>query len=100
MSAIVFTQQSDADAYSAAVDAKLGYPRPGVDMGGGLHAPPAQGATTRYGGVQKHPTLTLWAYPNDPAVAAAAIALPVGATVQVLDATWTPAVQTGQAVVG
>lgn len=101
MTAIVCLAQSDADTYSAAIDAKLGYPKPGVDIGGGIHVPPAQSVTVRYGLVQKHPTLAQWAYPDDAAVIGAAIALPVGATVQLLDATWTPAVaQTGQAAIG
>lgn len=101
MTAIVCLAQSDADTYSAAVDAKLGYPKPGVNIGGGIHVPPAQSVTTRYADVQKHPTLAQWSYPDDAAVIGAAIALPVGATVQALDATWAPAVVvTGQAVVG
>ncbi len=91
MNSIVCLLQSDADGYSSAIDAKLGYPKPGVDIGGGIHAPPAQSVTVRYGAVQKHPTLALWAYPDDAAVVAAAIALPIGAVVQVLDATWIPA---------
>ena len=31
-----------------AVDVSLGYPKPGVDVGGGVHAPPAQTVTTTY----------------------------------------------------
>lgn len=30
------------------VDAALGYPKPGQDVGGGIHAPPSQSVTTTY----------------------------------------------------
>lgn len=99
MTAAVFVTRADADAYSAAVDARLGYPKPGIDVGGGKHVPPPQSATARYGDVQKHPTLAQWAYPSDPVVTAAAVALPGGAVVQPLDATWAPVTGISQAVI-
>lgn len=91
MSAIVFTvKQADADAYSAAIDVKLGYPRNGVDIGAGIHAPQVVSRTLRYGAVLKHPVLAKWAYfPEDATVDAQGVALPIGATDnQTLDATW------------
>ena len=37
-----------AQACQQAVDAAVGYPRPGINVGGGIHAPPAQTTTTTY----------------------------------------------------
>ena len=88
---IVFVTQSDAVNYGAAIDAKLKVPMAGVDVGGGPHAAPSQSATTTYGAVIKHPTLSSWAYADDGVVQAQAVALPIGATVTTLDATWVPA---------
>lgn len=92
MTAIVCALQADADSYSATIDAKLGYPKDGIDIGGGIHATKLESRTLRHNKVLKHPTLANWAYPRDAIETAQAVALPLGATVQVLDATWFPAV--------
>lgn len=94
--ALVFTVQKDANDYAAAVDSKYGYPKPGKDIGGGVHAPPAQSVTTSHAAVTKHPTLALWSYPDStPSDTSASkpvadVPLPGTATKQSLDATWTP----------
>jgi len=89
MIAVVFTNQADADAFSAAVHAKTGpYPKEGIDVGGGIHMPKAQCAAVRYANVRKHPTNAEWAYVHDATVEAQAIALPPDATVKALDASW------------
>lgn len=94
MNAIVFTARGDADSISTAIDTRLGYPKPGVDIGGGVHAPPAQTVTIRYGDVERHPTLALWRYPYDTPVqgeVGRGLAIPVTGAVSALDATWFPA---------
>lgn len=90
-------------ATAALVDKSLGYPKPGIDIGGGAHVPPAQSITTTYETPIQHPvTLTLWAYPVDATVNAAATAPSLStaeqsqlsttvASAAPLDATWTPA---------
>lgn len=96
MMALVFTVQADANGYSAAVDAKLGYPKPGVDIGGGIHVPPAQSVTVRYGNVFPHPTLPQWMYPDNPTQPSVEpnvtkqVPVPVTASEQTIDATWFP----------
>lgn len=100
MTALVCLAQSDADGYGATVDARMGYPRPGLDCPGGVHQV-GGGVTTHYGTTQKHPTLAQWAYePYDGTVQAQAVALPLGATVQTLDATWAPVAAVQGAQVG
>lgn len=97
MTALVFTVLADAVAYGAAVDTKLGYPKPGTDIGGGFHAPPAQSVTLRYGEARQHPTLQQWAYPDNPTqpgpfvAAKDQVPVPATATETALDATWFPA---------
>lgn len=57
MKAIVFpNDQAGAIAMQAKLDAAYGCPIAGVDIGGGLHAPPAQSVTLHYGAVMQHPT--------------------------------------------
>lgn len=105
MSSIVFTSQSDANSFAAAVDAKLGYPRTGVNVGGGVHGPNV--TTQRHSDVLPHPTLPQWAYVAYDATAqgvvnAAVNPVPIpvtGTVVAALDSTWSPApVVTGAAV--
>ena len=91
MTAVVCVTQVDATNYAAQVDAALGYPRNSVDHGAGLHTSSAK--TLRYQDVIKHPTLSQWAFPRDAQVAALPVAIPVGATVQTLDASWFPTAQ-------
>jgi hypothetical protein len=87
MSHIIFTSQKAADDYSAAVDKRMGYPKAGTNVGGGIHAPTEQGMTLRYGDVRKHPKDELWAYP-DPGLTD--LPLPDGAVKSTLDESWTP----------
>lgn len=89
MAHLVFTDQPTATAFAAAIDADFGYPKDGVRVGGGIHASRAEGRTTRYAGILKHPTLSRWAYPEDPVVRGKEGRVPIGtATRQTLDATW------------
>lgn len=57
MKAVVFpADQPGALAMQAKLDTAFGCPIAGVDVGGGVHAPPAQSVTTHYGSVIQHPT--------------------------------------------
>lgn len=60
MRAVVFTHATNAaanaQAFANALDAILGYPRDGVDIGGGIHAPPAQSRTHRWATPFRHLT--------------------------------------------
>jgi hypothetical protein len=89
MTGLVYLSQAPADAQSASVDAALGYPRDGVDIGGGVHCTPAQSRTVRHAQVIQHPTLAQWAYPID-AVNSPVINPVVLATAVVLDTSWCP----------
>lgn len=101
MTALVCLTLADAQAYQAAVDTKVGYPRDGVDIGAGIHASKAEGRTYHHAAVLPHPTLPQAAYLDNTALGddttggKQAVAKPVGAVVQALDATWTPAVAVG-----
>jgi len=95
ITAYVFSTLSAAQACQAPVDAALGYPSTGVNVGNGPWVNPPV-VTETYAVPVQHPTLQLWAYPadsvtvpilSDPATAAA-LNLPAPTT---LDATWTPA---------
>lgn len=48
MNGLTFPDLPSAQAFQAQVDAALGYPRPGVDVGDGVHAPPSQSLTATY----------------------------------------------------
>lgn len=62
MRAIVFATQAAALAGIASLDAVLGYPRDGVDIGGGVHAPAAASRTATWAIALPHPTdVTKWA---------------------------------------
>jgi hypothetical protein len=87
MSHIIFTSQKEAEAYGAAVDKQMGYPKGGTNVGGGIHAPADQGMTLRYGDVRKHPKDELWSYP-DPGLTD--LPLPKDAVKSTLDDSWTP----------
>lgn len=91
----VFTVQSKANALPPIMDAHLGYPKTGVNVGDGLHVVPTF-VTQTYAAVLTNPTTgTSWAYPADsvvvPIVAPNAVTLGLPAPAA-LDATWAPAV--------
>lgn len=99
MTHYVFTSQVDANIFKASVDSKLGYPRPAIHIGGGIHGP--GGAATGYTDIVPHPTLPLWAHLNDGnvqgLVTTASVAVPITGSVQTLDASWgSVAVAVGQ----
>lgn len=77
---LIFNTEQAALDYAAALDAMRGpFPRQGVDVGSGRHAPAAVSATLRYAAVRKHPTLAKWAVackPQDQALDGAVV--PVG----------------------
>lgn len=94
MQAYIFALQTDAQSFQAKCDQVLGYPKPGVDIGGGTHVPPAESVTTHEADVRKHPTLSQWAHQSTPnvdgALATVKAGLP-GLTVTApvtLDSTW------------
>lgn len=71
MRAILHTSEADAIAYELLLRAAHGIPAdgsglPGVDIGGGIHAPPGQSRTVRYCEIVKHPKRAEWATPIDP----------------------------------
>lgn len=43
-----FPNSLGAQQCASAVDSALGYPKPGIDVGGGIHAPPEQSVTQTY----------------------------------------------------
>lgn len=56
MKAIVYSNdQPGALAMQAKLDVAYGCPIAGVDVGGGVHAPPEQSVTVHYGSVLQHP---------------------------------------------
>lgn len=84
------TGQASASALQSAVDAQLGLPKAGVNVGGGIHVTPLFVTLTYAQPIQNKSSLQ-WAYLADPttqaALAAAAVAAPAPVA---LDATWTP----------
>jgi hypothetical protein len=92
MNGYIFTTLAGAQAVGAVVDPALGYPKAGVNVGGGVHVTPLF-VTQTYWIPIKHPTLTQWAYISDgnvdPIVAANLVALGSPVSV-VLPATWFP----------
>lgn len=96
MTGYVFSLQATALTFRSNVDSLCGYPKPGVDIGGGIHVPPAQSVTVHAHMVLPHPTLAEWAHLISAEVSAvAAQAATASATVlpavTTLDATWFPA---------
>lgn len=88
MAALVFTVLAEAKAFSAAVDAALGYPKAPTQVGFGRRAPLPRGITVRYGDIRQHPTLSQWTYPWDATVQGLGLTLPPSASVQTLDSSW------------
>jgi hypothetical protein len=58
-----FALQASAQALVAPVDTALGYPKAGVDVGSGIHVPPAQSRTQTY--AQPSLVSAQWWYPAD-----------------------------------
>ncbi len=91
-----FDSEDAAIRFSQAVDAALGYPKKGTNVGGGIHAPDELTVTRSfYGEPRKHPTRDAWAFPHADEVAELIMATPAlaeGAVVEVPDETWRPAV--------
>lgn len=48
MNALIFPDLKSCAALQASVDASLGYPAPGKDIGRGRHTPPSQSVTVSY----------------------------------------------------
>jgi hypothetical protein len=62
----VFTSLPPATACQVAVDAHLGMPLAGTDIGLGVHAPASESRTTTYAQVLPHPTVAgSYIYPAD-----------------------------------
>jgi hypothetical protein len=94
MNAYVYATQLAAQACGTAVDTSVGYPKAGINVGGGIHVTPPFVTQTHFVAF-KHPTLTEWAYLSDSVTdpilqaQAIALALPIATT---LDSTWFPTV--------
>lgn len=92
MTCLVFTVQAEANAFAAAMDARDGpYPKLGKDVGGGIHASPAQSRTARFGDVIKNPARGEWRFPMNQRVReeiAKGLPVPASATEKELDPTW------------
>lgn len=102
MKAIVLTDATTATKTASDLDAQYGYPCDGVDVGGGVHAPPALSRTLRYADVLKHPTDAKWAVQIDvkdvgDAKVAAVVATEKTAPPADLDATWDGATKVASA---
>jgi len=96
MAHLVWADRPTAKAFSDAIDADFGFPTLGCRMGGGIHVSVAQGRTARYASVDKHRTLSQWAYQEDPVIVAKEVRVPIGvATRQTLDATWDDRIRDG-----
>lgn len=59
--AVIFLTRLGAWRRARAIAALLGYPRVGVNVGGGVHARALDRLTVRHAYVVKHPTLSRWA---------------------------------------
>jgi hypothetical protein len=90
--AYVFPTLAAAQACIPIVDASLGYPKAGVNVGGGIHVSPLF-VTLTYATVLAHPTLPEFAYPADavstPILVPKTAQLGLPATTQ-LDTSWIP----------
>jgi hypothetical protein len=88
MRAIVFTDEAETRAYATQVDAAMGYPRDGVDVGGGIHVPLEMGRTMSHADLRVHPVLRQWAYPVDDPEVLRRVPAPEGRTPIDLPADW------------
>ena len=75
MTGLIVNNFGHATAILARVNARLGYPKAGVDIGGGLHATALQSMTTSHASVRAHPTLSLWAIQGGPELLAIIVQL-------------------------
>jgi hypothetical protein len=100
VNAYIFSALASAAACAPVVDAQQGYPRPGFNVGGGLHVP-GPFVTVTYAVPLAHPTLPEWAYVADvvtqPALSPDALLLSLPVPV-LLDASWFPVAQVTEAV--
>jgi hypothetical protein len=87
MNAVVFTDEATADQAVQAIDDALGFPKPGTDVGPGIHASPEESVTLHYQELTKHPTDQKWALPVD-ALIQPKLSDPKIASIQPMDATW------------
>lgn len=95
------TKLADVEAYCAIVSKAEGYPKAGVRVGGGIHAPPELGVTHRHVEPIKHPDRAEWRAPVDAKAVAAqtskaltvaeknSLSLAV-ASAKSIDASWEP----------
>lgn len=62
---VILTVKSEADALQADIDLSAGYPKNGVDIGGGIHVPKGQSQTLHQYDVVKHPISNQWSVKVD-----------------------------------
>lgn len=91
MNGYVFTVQATANAFAAAVETALGYPKAGRRVGGGDHGPAYRARALRCGQVKQHVSLSQWMYPSNAEVNGSGVSVPpAGATEQAITPTdWT-----------
>lgn len=68
MNVRTFATRAAAVRFAAAVDKAEGYPKDGVNVGGGRHVAAAKSRTVRHDRVRVHAARKLWAYPVSAAV--------------------------------
>jgi hypothetical protein len=91
----VLAIEATAASLQASVDAEQGYPKAGVNVGGGIHMS-GPFVTQTHAFPLQHPTLAEWAYPADGVtvpIVGATIGLPAPSA---LDATWIGATAVGE----
>lgn len=63
---VVLTTLAEAGVLRARIANRLGYPKPGLDIGEGLHVTAAESQTDFYTNFRRHPSLSRWAlFVND-----------------------------------
>ena len=84
----IIAAKDDLLLLASRLDLDLGYPKPGVNVGDGIHAPPEQSVTLRHVELRKHPAREEWAYPVDvvtESMAASAKQPRIGAAVELAE---------------
>lgn len=95
MNAYLFPSLAQAQNAAAGMDGAVNgtgpYPKAGVDIGGGTHAPPSQSVTVTYSGIWRNPAGTQWAFVADSATGRLLpLHFPVPGVTNALDvSTWT-----------